>query len=188
MKALVPLLLIVLCVAMYFMYITPVTLEVKTLLAEKARYDDLLEKTQEIVEIRNSVLNDYNSISEDQKARLSKIVPETFTPVLFMNDLTSLAGKYNLGIADFKTAEPDDTTAGQIAIVDPTAQQKYKANKVSFKVSGQYTQFVKFLTDLETSLELVDVTGLSITSGTTNGAIKDGVLDYTVELNTYSLN
>jgi len=62
----------------------------------------------------------------------------------------------------------------------------YKTAIVTFRLIGQYDKFIKFLTDVESSLRLIDVTKLSIKTVGGQRATDDS-LEYSLEMNTYSL-
>ncbi len=163
------------------MYIVPTAGQVKVLVAEKSRYDEILTKTKELSTLRDSKLVDYNNIPAEELDRLNKVVPENFNSVLFINDLNSLAAKYKLAVVDFQTNSSNINT-NDVTIHDPESN-KYKINTLKLTLSGQYADFVKFLSNLETGLQLVDVSNLDVLSGSKT----DGSLDYSLEIRTYSL-
>ena len=125
---------------------------------------------------------DYNSIPQTDIDRLSKVVPATFNTVLFINDLNALASRYSLVLSDFKTADQNNSDGVQNPTVGAIA---YKSHLVSFRLKGEYSNFVDFLKNLESGLQLVDVMNLTLNSFISPG--QDGDMDYTLELNTYSL-
>ena len=184
MKAATPFIIIIICISAYFFYISPTLDEIKTLEAKKAEYTGVLEKAREFKAQRDTALTDYNNISEDNLDRLNKIVPNKFDSVLFANDINTIASKYGMSVKDLKynilNTEAFDAEGVR------TKSQPYKTIAVTFKFSSQYEQFIKFLKDLESSLQLVDVTSLSIKS--LGGEKSTGnLLDYSLEVNAYSL-
>jgi Tfp pilus assembly protein PilO len=183
MKLILPIIIIALCVGMYFLYISPTALEIKSLAVKKAEYDNVLEKAREIKAKRDAVLADYNSITEDEITRLNKIVPSNFDSVLFVNDLNAAAGKYGMVVQDYKTNEPEANN--REGITEPTSEV-YRTTTVTFKLVGPYSQFIKFLNDIESSLRLIDLTSLAVAPIKDKNPRVDS-LEYVLEVKTYSL-
>ncbi len=182
MKVLIPILLILLSIAMYTMYISPQTLVVKNMIAENSKYVSLLNSTQDIAAKRDKALSEYNSLSEEEVSKLQKLVPTKFNPIPLMNDLYNLSARnalsmsdYKFDVADYANKNQDDTQTGETG---------YKTNTISFKVTGQYGNFINFLSDIENSLQLLDVVKVTISKPT--GSTGD-TLDYSIQIQTYSL-
>ena len=89
-----------------------------------------------------------------------------------------------MSIKEFKTdlSKPASRDAPNTEV----GAEKYKTIITTFRLSGQYGEFLKFLKDLELSLHLVDVVGLSMkpSQGTKLG---DTALEYSLSIQTYSL-
>jgi Tfp pilus assembly protein PilO len=184
MKSALSLVVVGICIGMYFVYISPAVSEVKSLSLKKASYDNVLLKSKEVVAKRDEIFVEYNNIPKDSIDKLNKIVPETFNSVLFANDINAMASSNGLAVKDFKVnpqrTEDRDTMTNQQAV------NPYITTVVTFRLVGQYSQFIKFLTDIESSLRLLDVVNLSVK---TLGGQKstDDSLEYLLEINTYSL-
>lgn len=168
---------------MYFVYIKPTGDKVKALSIKKSGYDNILSKTKELKQTREDILTVYNSISIEDIDRLNKIVPETFSPVLFLNDLTAIVSQYGMKVGDFKTNEPKPEN--RAAIIAQSKGDSYVTTIVNFSLSGPYSEFLKLLNDLESSLRLIDVVGLTVTSN--YRSTSENSLNYSLELKTYSL-
>lgn len=183
MKSFFPFIIIVICVGTYFGYIQPAASEVKSLSREKTGYDNILSKTRELAEKREDILTIYNSISESDVDRLNKIIPDTFSPIIFLNDLTAQVSQFGMNVRDFRTSEPKAENRDDI--VSQSKGQFYKTTVVNFSVSGPYSEFLKLLSSLESSLRLVDVVGITIRAN--YRSTSENSLDYALELETYSL-
>ncbi len=191
MRPLLSIFVIAICVGAYFMYIKPMSVEVRVLNAKKAEYNHLLNTVQEIKEKRDAVLLDYNTLSPEEIDKLNKIIPATLNPVLYLNDISSLALKNNLLIKDYRVA---DNQNGVITATETVSVNSYKTTNITIRVSGSYQQFLNFMNEIESALSLTDVVSLKIDapgSGTMSpsGQIKNVVLplDYTLEAKVYSL-
>lgn len=182
MKSLAPLFVIALCIGAYFVYIKPMAVEVKINTIKKSQYTDVLNRVKEIKQKREEVLAEYNSISEEDIARLKKIIPETLNPVILSNDLSRLASDNQVTLKEFKVS---DTNADTGAVAE-VSESIYKKTTINMTFSGQYENFVRFLTDVESGLSLIDIVSLIIKSVDSSSG-RQMPMDYVLEVNTYSL-
>lgn len=186
MKLITPLAVIAVCIGMYFLYITPAAIEMNALSRKKVEYFDVLEKAKELTEKRDALSASYNNISTGDIERLNKILPKNFDPVLLANNLNTVSAQNRLTFLDFKivNANLDDRQT----VVDPGNALPYKVTVISFKLIGQYTDFLKFIDGLEKSLRLFDVVGLTIEPDTGSDKQDSGIMQFALQVNTYSLN
>lgn len=184
MKLLTPLLIISVSVGMYFMYISSTIDEVRGLLAKKAEYENVLDKAQELIAKRDSILTDYNSIPSSDIQRLNKMLPEKLDDTEFLNELNTLAVTNGLSVGAF-----NKISGGNNGVVDVSEEQfslPYITNKFSISLTGGYDQFINFIKNIEENLRLIDVTSITAKSiETTTGA--SGGMEYLLEINVYSL-
>lgn len=158
---------------------------VQVLNGKKSQQNNLLLKTRELASKRDAVLTDYNNISVSDVDKLNKIIPDSFSSVLFINDISALAGENGLVVKEFKLNQPK--TEIRDAIVNRSKDQVYKTTVISLKLQGAYSQFVKFINDLDASLRLVDVQSVSVKPiGIQGGGLSS--LEYLLEMNAYSLD
>ena len=186
MKILTPLAVIAVSIGMYFLYISPSALEVGALMKQKAEYDNVLEKAKELTQKRDELSASYQNISQADIERLNKIVPEKFDPVVMAHDLSVIAAQNRLSFADFKTSVVNQAERGVVA--DPQNALPYKVNMVSIKLAGQYADFLRFLDNVELNLRLLDIENLDIAPLTASDKPTDTAMQFTLQINTYSLN
>ncbi len=189
MKQIIPFLVMSVCVAMYFVYIKPELVVIDEKKAEYAKYKMVIDEIKEIKTLRDDLTSKYDSIPAEDLTKLDKIIPETFDPVLFANDINSLIAKHSLKVTSLNIEYQRSNTEG---ITDETqvGENTHKNIVVSFSVSGDYDKLFAFLKELETSLRLLDVTSLAIKSGiVANSTDKNPktVYSYDIKLKTYSL-
>ena len=185
MKLLTPILVIFISVALYFMNIVPLSDDVKALVRTKGLRTNVLLKAQELNSKRGTVADAYASISDSDKDKLNKIIPQKFDSVMFANDLNGIALKNNLSFQDFKV---DETGGGdQVTVVEQNSTLPYKTTTTSFVVIGQYFDFVKFMDTVDKSLRLMDVVGLSVEPSVKQEKKDSGLLQFTLIVKTYSL-
>ncbi len=183
MKQYTPFIVIAVCIGMYFFYISPAITDVQTLSAQKTQYADVLNKVQEVKDKRDAVLASFNSISSTDMDRLDKIVPEKFNSAFLANDLNNIASSDGVTIKSFKEST---SNASNGAVTDDTVAPSYQTNIITLNLTGQYDKFLKFLSDLETSLQLVDVVNLTVVPPS-GEKTTDNQFQYTMEINVYSL-
>ncbi|MEI6843410.1 MAG: type 4a pilus biogenesis protein PilO [bacterium] len=183
MKSLIPFLVIIVCIAAYFLYIGPGISDVNVLRAKLSDYINTSNQSTQINKTRDSIQATLNSIPGEDIAKLDKVVPDTMDSVLLVSDLSTIASRYGMVVRSVQIAEPTENTGDRVVVRE--AQGPFKVTAVGFTVNGGYDQFIKFLKDLETSARLLDVKTIAIkdSSKTANGTS----YDFTLAVNTYSL-
>lgn len=178
MKLFTPVLFILLSGAIFFWYINPTYLSLKSVLAEQAQFDAALSRSRELQDVRDQLLARYNTFPPADLNRLQKLVPDHVDNVRLILDLDSMATKYGMRVRNVAIeSEKARASRGQIG----PGEDAYESVILSFTVSGSYDTFRQYLSDLEKSLRLVDVVGLSFKANET------GIYDFTVNIKTYWL-
>ena len=151
---------------------------------EKVEYEGILEKVTELKTKRDEISTKYNNIPRESIEMLDKIIPSKPDGVSLVNDINLMASRYGMSIKEFKTdvSKPASRDAPNTEV----EAEKYKTAITTFRLSGQYGEFLKFLKDLELSLHLVDVTGLFMRSSQ-GVKLGDTALEYSLSIQTYSL-
>ena len=184
MKNYSALLLILVAIGVFFFFVDPQYKEVKELRVRQAENDKMLEKAKELRAKRDDLNQRYKNISEEERTQLTKAVPETVDNVQLIFDIDNIARKYGIvlrGISVSGGTEKDAAKPASKQVVDKTGQ-KNGVITLGFSFSSSYDSFKSFLSDLEESLRLVDVTDFSVTANDANN-----IYDYSIKLNTYWL-
>jgi Tfp pilus assembly protein PilO len=178
MKFLISAVFLIVSGALFIGYVNPTYAELKTLIAQQAQYDQALTRSKELQSVRDQLLARYNAFPQDGITRLEKLVPDHVDNVRLILDFDAMASRYGMHVKNV-SIESDDSRAksGQIG-PDQSASESVI---LAFTVSGTYDTYRKFLADLEHSLRIVDLAGLSF------GTNDTGVYDYRVRLKTYWL-
>jgi len=184
MRSILSIGIIAICVAMYFVYIKPMTVEVKARKAEKEEYTKVLTRVDEIKVKRDNIIAEYNSISPEEIDRLGKVVPEKINPVALLNDLSVIGSAYGIIIKDFKVTDSDNTSRDVVGSEIPGS---YKTSRITMNISAQYEEFLNFLEEIEYSLSLIDIVNLNIVPGEFSKSGAPGPMQISLEANTYSL-
>lgn len=175
-RSVTPILLIIAAIALFFTYIDPTYSDVKTLQAEVASYDDALNKSKELQQIRDALLARYNTFSTDDLKRLELLLPDTVDNIRLVLDIDTIASRYGLVIKDLKITPSSQTQDSFTPAVD-----QIKSVDLSFSVVSDYSTFLTFMRDLQDSLRIVDINRIDFVVG------DRGVTTYNVTVRTYWL-
>ncbi len=186
MNLITPIILIIISIATFFGYIDPAyrgtdlsdgVRSVQSLQAEQAEYQKALNNSNEIRRKRESLVQKRGEINPINLVKLQKLLPDNIDNIKLVIDIRNIAENHALTLKNIKldTAVKEETNKlGQ-------DNSKYGTVGLSFLVTSSYDNFQNFLTDLEKSQRLVDVTDLSVIGNDT------GVYDFSVGLKTYWL-
>ncbi len=184
MKFFLPLLFLVIAGSIFFLYIAPTYSVVQASLAQEAQYNEALSKAQQLQSERDQLLARYNTFSQTDLDRLDKLLPDSVDNVRLILDLDSMASRYGMRVRNVSIDSTDNTPSGAGSAntqqIGPSGQA-YESVIMSFTVSGTYDVFREYLADLEKSLRLTAVIGISFVPNDT------GIYDFTVQLKTYWL-
>ncbi len=169
----------------------------KTDKAEIAVYQQNLVTANELQQSRDTLITQYNNIPKADLDNIKTLLPDSVDNIRLIIQLDSLATKNALSSLRSVDYNPDQvpaaagaqTTAAARASSDPAAAQRpYGEFVISFQTTGQYANFLSFLSDLEQNLRLVDVTNIEFTPATATGTQTAATgLTYKVTLKTYWL-
>ena len=183
MKSLTPILFVIVSVALFFTVTDPIYKQVKDLKIKYAQYQDVLDKSAELLRQRKTLQDKYDSFSKEDINRLNKLLPDTVDNVRLIIDMDEIAKRYGLTI---KNVRLDDTKADKTGAKDSIntitgGEAKYGMIPMGFSVTADYNSFLSFLEDLESSLRIVDVTNIGLKPGANN------IYSFDVSLKTYWL-
>jgi hypothetical protein len=185
------LLLVVLAIGIYFSFTRGQLTRNKAIKAVNDEYSSAIRNAQELIRIRDEVLNQYKAISAEDQVRLDKMIPSTVDNIRLIIDLKNIALRHGFSLKNIKaTASPTTPGAGPGAIagvgggpskVAGLGNPSLDTVSVSFTASAPYLQYLSFLQDVEASLRIMDVTRLGVK------AEDSGIYEFTTELKTYWL-
>ena len=158
-KYILPTILIAASISLFIFYIDPTYKEVKDLKEVESQYSVALTKSFELREVRDGLLQRYNSFSESDLERIEKMVPNNVDNVRLVMDIDSMAAEYGSTLRDVVmsvSSEEEGTTRLNIA-----EAKDYDFVNLQFSILATYENFVSFVTDLKDSLRLVDIVSLS---------------------------
>jgi hypothetical protein len=178
------LILLVLAIGIYFTYTSGQIAVLNSIQAENSQYLSAIDNAKKLINLRDSVLNQYNAISDADKARLDKIVPDNIDNIRLTIDISGIAARHGITATGITTSADAKSSAAATAPnpgLTTSASGSLSTVTVSFGVTTTYANFISFLEDLERSLRILDITGITLS------ASANGVYTYGVTMNTYWL-
>src|SRR5690606_25334264 len=155
MKNTTAIFLIVLSIGLFYAFTNPTYQGAQGSAAAAAEYRNVIDNIDNIVETRDKLLVNYNSISRSEIERLAKILPENVDTVRLALDLDNIASKYGISIGDVSIDKEAEKNSTQVAL--PSGGAPFQRTLVAISFVSDYESFKLFLEDLEKSLRIMDV-------------------------------
>lgn len=180
MNIIAPIFLVLASVGIFYGYINPnyrgedVPMNIVKLMEERKKYAEALTNSDELVAERNKLVEKNNNLSGNDLERLKKLLPDHIDNARLIIDIDGIASRYGLNIRNISI----NNDAGSQGALGPD-NNPYGTLTLKFNVIASYEKFRSFLKDLEESLRVIDIAGISFTSTET------GSYDYTVTVKTY---
>ncbi len=205
------LLLIVASIGVFVAVILPRYSTIKTTRTDIAAFNANLATAGRLQQSRDALVAQYNNIQKSDLDGIKTLLPDSVDNIRLIIQLDSLATKNGLSslrsvtystdqIPTSKTAATPTSAAGTVGAVAPvspttgttdpaSAQRTYGQFIISFQTSGQYSNFLSFLSDLEQNLRLVDITDVTFTPVSDGSSAQSAAsgMTYKVTLKTYWL-
>jgi len=184
MKNITAILLIILSALIFYMFVGPTYSSIQSRLADKAQYDEALNNSKKILDLRDQLLNKYNGFLPSDRARLEKFLPDQVNNIRLLIEVDSRARQYGLPLknVNLSSVKSAVSSSPDTQNIDLTASP-FNTVTLGFTVTGNYDSFLSFVKDLEKSLRVLDVTSIEFTPPA--GKPTDPY-DFAVSLNTYS--
>jgi hypothetical protein len=183
MKALLPIVLMIVSIALFFLQVTPLYSEVKGLRAESAQYDEALGYASELETLRVELAQKLESFPDQDLARLDHFLPRRLDTVRIILDVDGIALRNGVRLADFAVGEPK-ATQSQAKGKTATTNTGYSTVSLGFTFTSSYGSASQFIRDLQRSLRLLDITMLTVKPSNT----VPGQYDFNISLDTYWIN
>ncbi len=160
--------------ALFFSQTSPILERITVIEKERLAFSEAQASNEQFKELLREKNIVFNQIDESKKVLLKKFLPDSIDNVRLIIDINQIASDNGMTIRNISIKGNDSNSIGPDS-------RTYGIATLGFSVSGPYQTFKKFLTALETSLRLVDVTSLSFSAGD-----KDQY-EYNVEIKAYWL-
>lgn len=163
MRTLTPIFSILIAILLYFFFIGPRYAEVKEIRAEAENYQEAARRYDEFATALNRLLDLKRQQSPSTLERINQLVPHELDTAHIIADLEQLAEGHQLLFGNITTESlevaPARSQANGSEQLSGESTELQTAD-ISFELVGTYGQFKEFLRDLESSLTLLEVTGL----------------------------
>jgi Tfp pilus assembly protein PilO len=184
MKNVISLILIAVGIMIFFMYTNGKFVILKVLDAEENKYDAALEKSKELIALRDALLAKYNAIPTEDLEKINRVIPNSVDSVRLIIEINAIAARHKLTLLDINVGEVQSSAAaGQADVpgrIGPVSSS-YGSITLSFGVNTSYETFRAFMADLERNLRLVDIRGITFGEASEG----TGLTEYGVSLETY---
>ena len=178
MKNIVSILVVIASIGIFFGYIKPTYGTINSQRSELASYKDTLEQAKLLEERIATLKSKISGLPAEDMAKVEKMLPDTVSNVNLIIDMNNIALNSGLAIKNIQlgqapTGKSSESSKGSL----------YDSIDLSFNVVAPYATFLGFISSLEHSLRLVDITNVSF-SPTTEGG---DTYDFRVTVRTYWL-
>lgn len=195
MRFILPIILIVVAVATFFMFTAPIFNEIPALRAEVDSYNEALNNSKALENERDKLTSKYNSIDKENLARLEKLLPDNIDNIRLILEIEKIASPYGMVLRDIKySAEEPELGAVIGGNTSPGAeaariamQRGYKVLNMEFSVTGTYDKFLSFTRDLQSNLRIVDIASVAFSSEVDTKTNPTGAYKYNFGIKTYWL-
>ncbi len=192
MKLLLPILIIILAVALFFGLTQPLISSGTTLnpgivelQGEKKVLNAALETAKQSAQKLSELETQYNAITEEQKAALENVLPNTIDEVRLIIYVQNIGtqNKTPLKGVGVLTREGGSSNVATIPSEAGTelVRAGYEPVAISFTVKATYNQFLSLVEKLEKSLKIFDITSVEFSSTDA----KAGIYEFKVSANVY---
>lgn len=168
-KIILPVLFIGVSIGIFFGFIDPHYQQVKELRSEVAEYDEVLQKSKKLLELRDKLLSKYNTFSDEELNNIEHIVPNNVDNVKLILEINNIAAKNgllvkNISISSRKEEGGESEGVQQSGPNVSESSKNYNSIDLSFSVDASYSSFKDFMKDLEQSLRLIDIRKISFSA------------------------
>jgi len=192
-----PIILIGISVALFFMFTNPRYNDIATLKEQVSSYDEALNNSKALENERDKLTAKFNTIDPENLSKLEKLLPENVDNIRLILEIEKMVTPYGLVLRDVRYNAATDKAAaptpGVIRGNTPIQGPKdYGIFELQFSTSASYDKFIKFTKDLESNLRIVDISSITFSSdsGSTGLLLKTGfeeVYKYDFKIRTYWL-
>lgn len=183
MKNIIAIILILAAGLIFFWFTNPRFVGVKALQAEEQTYNDALDRSKELIGLRDALLSRYNAIPSDQLQKINSVIPDSVDTVRLIIEINAIAARHNMTLLDIAVGEVDRGATDSRDVPGRLGPESssYGTVALSFDVVARYEAFRDFIADLERNLRLIDIATISFGEASAG----TGATRYGVSFNTY---
>ena len=173
MKLILPLIFIIISGAIFFLVANPIISQVKELNTDISTYNAALANSTNLQEVSDSLITTYKGITQENKNKLDKLLPNTVNNIKFVLEVEQIANLNGMPIKDISlgsvgTADTASNGNGETLLQQGVSSLPYGVFPIEFSTEGKYDTFVLFIKDLEQNLRLMDIKSVAFSVPTQN--------------------
>ncbi len=190
-RLLAPIIILFLIIALFWGGISPLIYNDANanwpgILAQRAERDSLnqaLERAEALTALEVQLAERFGDLTPADLAKLDGFLPDSLDPIEVVVDLATIAKQNGLSVKNIKVETPATARQTNTQVSTSTiVLGGLGTESFSATVSGNYTQFQRFISDLAKSLRVIDLTALNFS------AVDDkDTYQYTINFKTYWL-
>lgn len=174
-----PIILIIISVAVFFVLSNPFYNDIGILGAQVASYNEALNNSKALENERDKLTAKYNAINSDDLIKIQKLLPENIDNIRLILETGQIASPFGMVLKDIKynvtTTDTTNTSGGGAPVIQGggavhPSTQDYGVWDLEFSTVGTYDNFLNFTRDLEKNLRIVDISSIQFSSNTTSGS------------------
>ncbi|MCX6712594.1 MAG: type 4a pilus biogenesis protein PilO [Candidatus Vogelbacteria bacterium] len=153
---------------------------IRALLARQTELSDAVTMAKAVNARITDLSGTYNNFAMADLTRLDELLPDHVDNIQLIIDVNGIAKENGMAIKNIRVATGENGDMPDrklVAVPDPSLG----AMILSFSVTGTYEAYKKFLTDLASSLRLIDISSVAFATD------EKGIYTYNVSLKTYWL-
>ena len=191
-RLLTPIILIGIAVTGFFMFANPFYAEINTLRAQVKSYNEALDNSKALENERDKLVKKYNSLAPEDLAKFEKLLPDHVDNIRLILEIEKIALPHGMVLKDVKyDAESakegnDSANPGQIAGIAREENNDFGTWNLEFSTTGTYSNFIKFIGDIEKNLRIVDIVSIDFSAGSGNLSSSE-TYTYNFKIKTYWL-
>jgi len=169
------------------MYVMPQYEKILKLKEDDKKFADALDTALLVEEKLGNLEADVNNVSDEDMANLNQMLPSEFDQLRIFNDIKGIAELHGVTVGSVDAAEPGQGNAAK----NTENKSGYETGTIDLSIEGDYDQFMGFLADIERNLQLLDITGVSLSSqrgDRERGSDIAGDYEFKITLQTYWIN
>ncbi len=175
-RTITPIFSIIVAFVVFFFYTKPMFAEIKITQGEAAQYKEAASKAQELNAELARKLNEKRGYSVENLERLDALVPNSINEVKILADLSELARSHNMLFGNVNVENVDggtnnngnNSTEEGTTLSQTVSYVDIENASLTFSLIGTYEQFKAFLTDVERSLVMMEITEIDFMTGEGN--------------------
>lgn len=160
MQLITPIFLVIASVGIFFGYVDPKYKDIVEDRKVEAQYDEALNRSRELQEIRQTLLDEYNEFEQEDIDRLEKLLPDNIDNVRLIMEIDGVAKSHGLSVKNLSVSGENESSSEDSIEIGPDGKE-YSSMALEFSIAARYADFLNFMNDLEQSLRLVDVTSIN---------------------------